>query len=171
MSPAFAIKQKNTMNRQILVYFCLLALVISGCKTIEYIPVNHTEYITVRDTTVLRDTTIKYKIEKQYVRDYTGLLDELVLETDYAIARAHVDTTAAKLSGSIENKEKTVEIKTQWKERLVYRDSIITKEVPVEVEVEKIVKVVPRFWKFFGLIGMLTVIAGVVLILRKFHII
>lgn len=161
------------MNRQILVYFALgFQVFVASCSPkIIYQPVETIKEVTVRDTTYLRDTTIKYKIEKQYVRDYTGLLDELVLETDYAIARAHVDTAAAKLSGSIENKEKTVEIKTQWKERLVYRDSIITKEVPVEVEVEKIVKVVPRFWKFFGLIGMLTVIAGVVLILRKFHII
>lgn len=145
------------------------ALILAGCKTIQYIPVETIKEVYVRDSVAVHDTTIQYQIEKQYVRDYTGLLDELVLETDYAIARAHVDTAAAKLSGSIENKGKTVEIKTQWKERLVYRDSIITKEVPVEVEVEKIVKVVPFFWKFLSVIGLIALayIALRLLVFRK----
>ena len=135
----------------------LIAVLFSACGTIQYVPVETIKEVHVKDTTVLHDTTIQYQIEKEYVRDYTGLLDELVLETEYAIAKAHVDTAAEKLTGSIENKDKALNIPTQYKERLVYRDTVITKEVPVPVEVEKKVPFVPFFWKFLSVIGILAI--------------
>ena len=135
----------------------LIAFVFGACGTTQYIPVETIKEVHVKDTTVLHDTTIQYQIEKEYVRDYTGLLDELVLETDYAIAKAHVDTAAQKLTGSIENKDKALNIPTQYKERTVYRDTVITKEVPVPVEVEKKVPYVPFFWRFLSVIGILAI--------------
>lgn len=135
----------------------LIAVLFSACGTIQYVPVETIKEVHVKDTTVLHDTTIQYKIEKEYVRDYTGLLDELVLETDYAIAKAHIDTAAEKLTGSIENKDKALNIPTQYKERLVYRDTVITKEKVVPVEVEKKVPFVPFFWKFLSVIGILAI--------------
>lgn len=158
------------MRRQLLVYFAAALLVFAaGCSTIKYVPVKETEYITVRDTTVLRDTTIKYEIEKQVVRDYTGLLDTLRLETDFAKSTAFVDTTANLLKGTIENKpEKTIKI--QWRERTVYKDSIRTVEKPYPVEVEKRVKYVPWYAKFLSWVGALSLIAAILYFLRKFHI-
>ena len=135
----------------------LIAVLFSACGTIQYVPVETIKEVHVKDTTVLHDTTIQYQIEKEYVRDYTGLLDELVLETEYAIAKAHVDTAAEKLTGSIENKDKALNIPTQYKERLVYRDTVITKEVSVPVEVEKKVPFVPFPWKFLSVIGILAI--------------
>ena len=135
----------------------LIAVLFSACGTVQYVPVETIKEVHVKDTTVLHDTTIQYQIEKEYVRDYTGLLDELVLETDYAIAKAHVDTAAEKLTGSIENKDKALNIPTQYKERLVYRDTVITKEVSVPVEVEKKVPFVPFFWRFLSVIGVLAI--------------
>lgn len=135
----------------------LIAVLFAACGTIQYVPVETIKEVHVKDTTVLHDTTIQYKIEKEYVRDYTGLLDELVLETEYAIAKAHVDTAAQKLKGSIENKDKALNIPTQYKERTVYRDTVITKEIPVPVEVEKRIPFVPFFWKFFSVIGILAI--------------
>ena len=141
--------------RKILVYFALLLLVfVAGWKTV-YVPVKETEFVHIKDSVAVHDTTITYQIEKQYVRDYTGLLDTLTLETDYAIARAHVDTASAKLSGSIENKRKIVEIPTQWKERIVYKDSISRVEVPVKIE--KPVPYVPLFWRICSVIGIAAV--------------
>lgn len=135
----------------------LIAVLFSACGTIQYVPVETIKEVHVKDTTVLHDTTIQYKIEKEYVRDYTGLLDELVLETEYAIAKAHIDTAAEKLTGSIENKDKALNIPIQYKERLVYRDTVITKEVAVPVEVEKKVPFVPFPWKFLSVIGVLAI--------------
>ena len=148
----------------------LLALVFTACSPkIVYVPVKETETITVRDTTVLRDTTIKYEIEKQVVRDYTGLLDTLRLETDFARSTAFVDTTANLLKGSIENKpEKTIKI--QWRERTVYKDSIRTVDKPYPVEVEKKVKYVPWYAKFLSWVGAFALIAAILYILRKFRI-
>ena len=146
----------------------LIAVLFSACGTIQYVPVETIKEVHVKDTTVLHDTTIQYQTKKEYVRDYTGLLDELVLETEYAIAKAHVDTAAEKLTGSIENKDKALNIPIQYKERLVYRDTVITKEKIVPVEVEKKVPFVPFFWKFFSVIGILAVAYIVFKLLFKF---
>ena len=139
----------------------VMVVILSSCIT-RYIPVKETEYVTVRDSVYLRDTTIQYKVEKEYVKDYTGLLDTLNLETGMAQAKAWVDTTKSVLAGEIRNKEKTVDIPVQVKEKIVYRDSIVTKEVPVEVE--KIVTVHPKYekWLWVWLIASLLVIAGAI---------
>lgn len=158
------------MRGRLLVNAAAGLLVFAACSTVKYVPVKETEYVTVRDTTVLRDTTIQYQIEKEYVRDYTGLLDTLRLSTGLAEAETYVDTTRNVLTGSIRNKEKTLNIPTQYKERTVYRDSIVYKEKPVPYEVEKIKKVVPWWAKFLSTIGGLTLIAAVLYILRKLHI-
>ncbi len=146
----------------------LVPAIIIGCTKRIYIPVETTKYVAVHDTTTLRDTTIKYEIEKQYVRDYTGLLDELVLETDYAIAKAHVDTTNNVLAGSIENKQKTINMNAKLEYRTVYRDSIIYEQVPYPVVEEKIVKVVPLFWRIMSVVGILAVAAVFFYLWHKF---
>lgn len=139
------------MKRLSLVYFCLFALVFVGCKTIQYVPVEHTEYVTVRDTTFLRDTVIRTELQKARISDFVDVTDTLVLSTDLATATAFVDTTKAILRGTIENTKPYVEKPVQIKERIVYRDSVITKEIPVEVQVEKVVKHVPR-WCWWTLV-------------------
>lgn len=148
----------------------LIAALFSACGTVQYVPVETIKEVHVKDTTVLHDTTIQYQIEKEYVRDYTGLLDELVLETEYAIAKAHVDTAAEKLTGSIENKDKALNIPTQYKERLVYRDTVITKEKIVPVEVEKKVIVVPLIYKALSIIGLLALFLLSLKLVFKFKI-
>ena len=148
----------------------LIAVLFSACGTVQYVPVETIKEVHVKDTTVLHDTTIQYQIEKEYVRDYTGLLDELVLETEYAIAKAHVDTAAEKLTGSIENKDKALNIPTQYKERLVYRDTVITKEKVVPVEVEKKVIVVPLIYKALSIIGLLALFLLSLKLVFKFKI-
>lgn len=118
--------------------FILLGLLVSSCK-VQYVPVKETEYVTVRDSVYLRDTTIQYRVEKEYVRDYTGLLDTLDLETSYASARAWVDTSRATLSGEIRNRENVIDIPVSVKEKVTVRDSVVYKDVPVPVEVVRTV--------------------------------
>jgi hypothetical protein len=134
-----------------------LLVFFAGCK-VQYVPVEHTEYVTVRDSVYLRDTTIQYKIEKEYVRDYTGLLDTLDMETSYATARAWVDTSKAVLAGEIKNKENVINIPVQVKEKVTVRDSIVYQDRPVPVEVIKTVH--PGYekwlwgWLVFSLLGL-----------------
>ena len=123
----------RTMRKEWFIIF-IATCVLSGCKTIKYVPIKETEYVHIKDSIYLRDTTIQYKIERQYVRDYTGLLDTLRLETDYAESESYIDTTKNALVGSIRNKDRSIDIPIQYKERVVYKDSIRDREVPVPVE-------------------------------------
>ena len=131
--------------KKILIVLLVGLLSFVGCKTV-YIPVKETEYVTVRDSVYFRDTVIKFQVEKQYVRDYTGLLDTLRMETDYAESSAWVDTSRSVLAGEIRNREKVVDVPVKWKERIVYKDSLVYKDVPVEVE--KIKTVHPKYEAF-----------------------
>ena len=145
--------------------FLLLAVV--SCSTVKYVPVVEKEYVTVRDSVFFRDTTIKYQIEKERYTDYAGLLDTLRLSTEYASAEAYIDTTANLLKGRIENKpEKEIQIK--WKEKIVYRDSLIYKEKPYPVEVIKEVKYVPFIVKLLAWIGGIALLAVAAYIALKF---
>lgn len=134
----------------------LLGLLVFSCK-VQYVPVKETEYVTVRDSVYFRDTTIQYQVEKEYVRDYTGLLDTLDLETSYASARAWLDTSRAVLAGSIRNKENVIDIPVSVKEKVTVRDSIVYRDVPVPVEVVKTVH--PKYewilwtWGIVSLLG------------------
>lgn len=123
------------MRTRLFLTIIILLGMISGCRTIY--PVKETEKVVVKDSIFLRDTTIKYVIEKESVRDYTGMLDTLHLETSYASASAWIDTTDKKLTGQIKNKDLVLDIMTRVKERIIIRDSIITNDVPVPVEVVK----------------------------------
>ena len=130
--------------------FLFLSFVVAffaACTTIKYIPVKETEYVTIKDSVYFRDTTIKYQVEKEYVERYAT--DTLRLETAYSRFIAFQDTTIGKLSGKAWNKSKTIEIPTQWKEKIVYRDSVVTKEIPIEVVKE--IKTTPR-WAWYSLI-------------------
>lgn len=149
-------------------FLLIFFLILASCKTIQYVPVETIKEVHVKDTTILRDTTIQYRIEKQYVRDYTGMLDTLKLSTDFAEAEAFVDTTNNVLSGSIRNKDKVLNIPTQYKERLVYRDTVITKEIPVPVEVEKKVVVVPWIYKVLSVIGLLALCVAAAVALKAY---
>ena len=150
----------RNMNKKwiILSILCIL----SGCKVIKYVPVKETEYVHIRDSVYFRDTTIKYQIEKQFVKDYTGLLDTLRMQTDYAESEAYIDTTRNMLVGSMKNKHRNIEIPTQYKERIVYKDSIRDREVPVPVEVEKKVHYPYEKWLWVWAI-LATVFMGLVI--------
>ena len=141
--------------KRLLVYFALVAVVF-GCTTIKYVPVKETEYVTVRDSVAVHDTTIAYQIEKEYIEKYSK--DTLRLETNYSNFVAYQDTLSGLLSGKAWNKNKSVEIPTQWKEKIVYRDSVVTQEVPIEVVKE--VKTTPR-WAWYSLIFSIICVFGI----------
>lgn len=138
-------------------FFIALFFAIS-CSTVKYVPVETIKEVHVKDSVFFRDTTIKYQIEKERYTDYAGLLDTLRLSTEYASAEAYIDTTANLLKGRIESKpDKEIQIK--WKEKIVYRDSLIYKEKPYPVEVIKEVKYVPWIVKLLAWVGGLTLLA------------
>lgn len=144
----------------------LFLVMLNSCKIIKYVPVKETEYVHTIDSVYFRDTTIKYKVEKEYVRDYTGLLDTLDLETSYASARAWVDTSRAVLAGSIRNKENVIDIPVSVKEKVTVRDSIVYKDVPVPVEVVRTVH--PKYEGWLCGYVVLTLLAFFAFLFWKF---
>lgn len=145
------------MKGRLLVYFALLLQVFVGCSPkIVYVPVEHTEYVTVRDTTVLHRTDTLVQIPEVSIADYIDLNDTLRISAPFAEMSAWVDSTFNKVAGTLKQGGK-LPVQVIEKERLVYRDSIQVKEVPVPVEVEKIVKHVPWIYRVMTGIGFVAI--------------
>ena len=126
-----------------------LFLVISCGICKRSVPPTTTTIINVKDSVAWHDSTIYTILPVERYRDFGELLDTLKLETSLAKANAYVDTTKNILVGSIENKKDSLKTAIKWKERIVYRDSLVTKEVPVEV-VKEVTKYPKSYWWFLG---------------------
>lgn len=143
------------MKGQLLVYFTLLLQVFVGCSPkIVYVPVEHTEYVTIKDTTVLHKTDTLVQVPEVSIADYINVADTLRLEAPYAVSKAWVDTTSNTLKGTLRQGGK-LPVRIVEKERIVYRDSISYQDKPVPVEVEKIVKRTPWIMKVLSGIGII----------------
>lgn len=156
----------DAMRHLLPIITAVLMLLAGSCGTVKYVPVKTTEYVTVRDTTVLhlRDTLVKVP-EIRY-KDFTGLLDTLFIRTKISEFRAYCDTTAGVLRGDVTQSGK-IPVQIVERERIVYRDSIRDREVPVPVEVVKRERYVPWFWRFFAVIGIVATAGVVFWLLRK----
>lgn len=137
-------------------FLFIIAVFFTACKTIQYVPVETIKEVSVHDTTHLfhRDTLVQ--IPEVKLGDFIDLTDTLRLSTEYSIMSAWVDTTHNVLAGRLEQGGK-LPVQIVEKERLVVRDSIVYKDVPIPVEIEKITKVVPLFWKIMSAIGILAI--------------
>lgn len=109
---------------------CLFALI--GCSPVKYIPIETQTRVEYRDTTVYKLDTVY--LPKEKIVYAVPQLDTLVLETSVAISTSYLDTSKLMLTGEMRNKP-TIEMPVPV--RTITRDSIVTKEVPVEVEVVK----------------------------------
>lgn len=155
--------------RKVLYLTVLLSLAI-GCgitkRTVVVDHITETHYI---DSTRWHDSTIYYTIPVERYRDYASLLDTLKLETSLAKAEAYVDTTNNTIKGSIENKKDSIKTVIKWKERIIQKDSLVYKEVPVEVPVE-VTKYPKSYWWFMGFTLLTGIYFGLKVFLKvKFH--
>ena len=128
---------------------CLfLTLTAASCKTI-YIPTEtntETHYV---DSTIYNYIDSVRITEKTRYRDFAWMGDTLNLVGSRSRAWAVADTLKGAIVGEIE--EDPVEEKTKiiFKDRIQYRDSLVYKEVPVEVE--KIEYKTPK-WAYWSLV-------------------
>lgn len=101
-----------------------------------------------RDSTRWKDSTIYVQVPVERYVDVVPVYDTLKLETTVASASAYVDTLTHTLKGRLTNKPDSIMTIVKFKDRLVVerRDSLVVREVPVEVEVP--VRYVPRFYKY-----------------------
>ena len=128
-------------------------LLLVSCSTVKYVPISDSENIHKVDSTIIqyRDTTIFIEVPVEVVKEVVPQLDTLYMETSLSHSTSYLDTTTRTLKGHLENKTEPIEkiVYLPSKEHIVYRDSIITKEVPVEVEVEK--EIIPK-WCWYSVI-------------------
>lgn len=148
-----------------LVFFVAFAVLFTACSPkIVYVPgETRIEY---RDTTIFHTDTVSIDVPVEVIKEVVPSMDTLFMETSVASAWAAVDTVTTTLKGELRNKPISLEKEIVYKERLVYRDSIVTKPYPVEVEKE--VRYVPWIVKILAWFGGLSLVAVVLFILRKF---
>lgn len=109
----------------------ILLAILTGCATIRPVPVETIIQYEKRDSVVLTEKEVIIPIER--VVDVVQPYDTLKMETSMATARAWLDTTTHTLKGNLTNKT-GVQYKYIYRDKIEYRDCLVTKEVPVEVE-------------------------------------
>ena len=144
-------------------FFCI---VFPCCKTIQYVPIKGDTVVEYRDTTIWKDSLIYTPVE--VVKEVVPYMEPLYMETSLAKAEAYVDTTTNTLKGKIENKKGITE-QIKWREKIVYRDSVVTQEVPVEVTKEVVKN--KHYWyeSILWLISLLSIgYISIKLLLKKY---
>ena len=86
------------------------------------------------------------------------------LETSLAESDAEIDSLGL-LHHTLVNKKDSISTKIQYVDKIVYRDSIQTKEVPVEVKVP--VPYIPKFYQFTFILFWIFVLFIIVKIFIK----
>lgn len=94
--------------RKILILICSLLLV--GCSTIKYVPIENETIVNYVDSVCFRDSTVYHHIYKEHYKEYAGLLDTLRMETEYSKFTAYNDTTSNTLKGEAVNKDKDIPV-------------------------------------------------------------
>jgi len=135
--------------------FLLFGLVLFvSCGIFKPVPPQTSTTVTVRDSTIIHIKDSVRVIEKSIYKDYTGLLDTLKIKNEgRASMTAWADTSKNIIAGELVTEPIEEKTKILYRDRIVVRDSIQVKEVPVEVPVEK--EVVPRWcWRllFFNIL-------------------
>jgi hypothetical protein len=134
----------------------MLLFGVIGCSGPKYLPVETRTEIVYKDTTYYQLDTIVLPVER--IVEVVPELDTLYMETSVASSTSWIDTSIMALMGKIENKP---QIEVPVPVRMITRDSIVVKEVPVPVEV---VKTVTPKWAWYCL-GLCLLFVGVFILL------
>lgn len=147
-------------------------LMVASCGITKPVVVRDSTNIIInyKDSINFIDSLIEVPVYKEYYRDYTDMLDTLNLETSLASAKAYLDTANKKLNGEIRNKDTSIPYQIKWKERIVYRDSIVYQKEEVPVPYPEPQPYVPKFYKFCLVWFILSILGIAAFIYLKFFI-
>lgn len=135
-----------------------------GCSTPKYLPSSNQRIIS-KDSLIIHTELVSVAIPNESHSIITKSKSHL--ETSVAISDAEIDSLGL-LHHTLVNKKDSIKTKIQYIDKIIYRDSIEIKEVPVPVEVK--VPYIPKFYKFtFAFFGIF-VLFIVVKVIRKFRI-
>ena len=138
---------------------------ISGCSSPRYLPSSNIKIVS-KDSLIVRTelVSIALPLESHSIVTPTK---KSHLETSLAESDAEIDSLGL-LHHTLVNKKDSIKTKIQYIDKIVYRDSVEVREVPVEVE--KPVPYIPKFYQFTFILFWIFVLFIVVKAIRKFRI-
>ena len=134
---------------------------ISGCSSPRYIPASNIKII-AKDSVFVRTELVSVALPLESHTIITKSKSHL--ETSVATSDAEIDSLGM-LHHTLTNKKDSIKTKIQYIDRISYRDSIQTKEVPVEVPVP--IRYIPKFHQFTFILFWIFVLFIVVKLLIK----
>lgn len=130
-----------------------------GCSTPKYLPSSNIKIVS-KDSLIIHTKLISVAIPNESHSIITKKKSHL--ETSVATSDAEIDSLGM-LHHTLANKKDSIKTKIQYIDKIVYRDSIEVREVPVEVKVPYI----PKFYQFTFILFWLFVLFIVVKLLIK----
>jgi len=142
------------MRKKLILVFTALALLVPACKTIQYVPIETGHTTEVKDSTIVHFIDSVRITEATRYRDFAWIGDTLKLEGNRSRAWAVADTLKGALIGEIEEDAIEEHHSSNVKEVLKEVHDTTKIEIPVPVDVIREVKVIPKFWRVFGVLGI-----------------
>ena len=134
---------------------------ISGCSSPRYISSSNTRIVS-KDSLVIHTELISVALPLESHSIITKKKSHL--ETSVATSDAEIDSLGL-LHHTLVNKKDSLKREIQYVDKIVCKDSIITKEVPVEVKVP--IRYIPKFYQFTFILFWIIVLFIVVKLLIK----
>ena len=134
---------------------------ISGCSAPRLLPSSNIKIIS-KDSLVVQTKLLSVAIPNESHSIITKSKSHL--ETSVATSDAEIDSLGL-LHHTLVNKKDSIKTKIQYIDKIVYKDSIDVREVPVEVE--KPVPYIPKFHQFTFVLFWIFVLFIVIKLLRK----
>ena len=134
---------------------------ILGCSAPRYLPSSNIKIVS-KDSLIIQTKLVSIAIPNESHSIITKSKSHL--ETSVATSDAEIDSLGL-LHHTLTNKKDSIKTKIQYIDKIVYRDSIQIKEVPVEVKVP--VRYVPKFYQFTFILFWIFILFIIVKLLIK----
>ena len=151
------------MSNYIKIFLIIVILAFYGCSMPKYLPSSNIKIIS-KDSLYVHTEFVSAPIPIENHSIVTPI-KKSHLETSVATSDASIDTLGM-LHHTLTNKKDSIKTKIQYADRIVYKDSIQIKEVPVEVE--KPVMYIPKFYQFTFIFFLGFVLFIIVKVVKKF---
>ena len=147
-----------------------IIILLAGCK-VQYVPIpaETSTTVTVKDSTIWNIKDSVRIIERSRYKDYGDLLKTLKIDGNRSHMTAWIDTTKNILNGELIEDPVEEKIRTEFRDKYIYKDSIQLVEKPIPIEVPVEVKYVPKVYKILSAIGLLTLLSVLIWIGLKIY--
>lgn len=133
---------------------------LTGCSTPKYLPSSNIKIVS-KDSLIIHTKLISVAIPNESHSIITKS-EKSHLETSVATSDAEIDSLGM-LHHTLANKKDSIKTKIQYVDKIVYRDSVEVREVPVEVKVPY----VPKFYQFTFILFWVFVLFIIIKLLIK----